>query len=205
MANALRAGAGIVRQLILSVVLLLGCAIPVAWAQDGTHLSLGDTAVHTPIYENGSVSAGIATPSPSFLTTGKTAANGLQIGGFMAWAGDGYRVDAQLDPMLDGRVSVNMGTSTGAGPGETGTNYDLRMGYVSVGPRFSVNPDNRLALTQVDSPAPGVNLTFTVNHALTPSLSVIGTAEARRNLGALPDGSVSQNQFLVGAGVGLRF
>ena len=74
-----------------------------------------------------------------------------------------------------------------------------------VGERFTVNPASGLGLAEVTAPNSDVNLTFTINHALTPNFSVIGTAEARRNVGSPTDGIATQNRFLFGAGLGYRF
>ena len=81
----------------------------------------------------------------------------------------------------------------------------MRLGTAQSGERFTVNPTSRLGLTDMQAPLSDVNVSFTVNHALTPTFSLIGTAEARRPMGPMPDGGVPQKRYLLGAGLGIRF
>lgn len=154
---------------------------------------------------NGSLVAGIAPLSGGAFSD--MGAKGWQTGGFLAWQADGYRVDASLAPSFDGSVVAGLGAAVGAKPGQTGTSYGLRLGAAWLGERFTVNPTSGLAgVSEVVTPTSDVNLTFTVNHALTPNLSVIGTAAARRPVGNMAlEGGTTQSHFLLGAGLGYRF
>ncbi|PKU25288.1 hypothetical protein [Telmatospirillum siberiense] len=153
---------------------------------------------------NGNLVAGVAP-----LTGGAfndMTSKGMQTGGFLAWQAEDYRVDASLTPSLDGSIVAGLGAAVGAKPGQPGTSYGLRLGAAWLGERFTVNPASGLGLSEVVAPTSDVNLTFTVNHALTPNLSVIGTAAARRPVGNLSmEGATMQGHFLVGAGLGYRF
>lgn len=165
-----------------------------AQASEGTRLAgWGD----------GSLVAGVSPMAGSAF--GGLTARGMKTGGFLAWQADDYRLDASVAPSLDGSVIAGVGAVVGARPGQTGTSYGLRLGAAWLGDRFTVNPASGLGLADVVSPTSDVNLSFTVNHALTPSLSVIGTAEARRPVGSPADGVSVQSRFLVGAGLGYRF
>jgi len=153
---------------------------------------------------DGSLVAGV-TPMPSSAFTNPSS-KGMKMGGFLAWQADDYRFDASLSPSREGTVIAGLAAAVGARPGQTGTSYGLRLGAAWLGERFTINPaGGSLGLSDVVSPTSDVNLTFTVNHALTPSLSVIGTAEARRPVGTPADGVSVQSRFLVGAGLGYRF
>jgi hypothetical protein len=53
-----------------------------------------------------------------------------------------------------------------------------------------------------------VNVSFLINHALSPNLSVIGLAEAQRTFGVSPLDSNYNNsmgRLIVGAGIGYKF
>jgi hypothetical protein len=151
---------------------------------------------------DGSLLAGV-TPMTNGALIGPSG--GMKTGGFLAWQAEDYRLDASLAPSFGGSVIAALGAAVGARPGQTGTSYGLHLGAAWLGDRFTVNPASGLGLAEVVSPTSDVNLTFTVNHALTPSLSVIGTAEARRPVGTSADGASVQSRFLVGAGLGYRF
>jgi len=182
---------------------------PTPTSANGPYWSLGGAAQapldgnRVLVWDGGSLSAGFAQGGAPSL--GTVAGKGMQMGGFLAWRGEGYRFDATLAPALDGSFSAGVGASLGAVPGEVGTSYGVRLGAALAGERFTVNPASGLGLAQMVAPNNDVNLTVTVNHALTPSLSVIGTAEARRVVGSAPDGSAGQNHFSLGAGLGYRF
>lgn len=194
------------------VALLLTVATP-AWAADtgaaspawslggaGRPAAEGSRLV---LWDAGSVAAGVASSSKPLDGTG---GKGMQVGGFLAWRGDDYRLDATLAPSLDGSVNAGVGAAAGAPPGELGTSYGVRFGAAWAGERFTVNPSSGLGLAEVAAPTNDVNVTFTVNHALTHSLSLTGTAEARHVVGATPESNAAgQNHFLFGAGLGYRF
>ncbi len=153
---------------------------------------------------NGTLIAGVEPLATGAF--GSLSSKGMQKGGFLAWQAEDYRVDASLAPAADGSVVAGLGAAVGAKPGQPGTSYGLRLGAAWLGERFTVNPASGLGLAEVVAPTSDVNLTFTVNHALTPNLSVIGTAAARRPVGTTPlDGATTQGQFLFGAGLGYRF
>jgi hypothetical protein len=198
---------------LLSAAVLLGLvAATPAWAEEVVNApdwSLGGAArsslpgSRTVVWDGGNVVAGLArTPAwPLAATT----PSGMQMGGFLAWQGEDYRLDASLTPSFNGRLAAGVGASAGAAPGELGTSYGVRFGAALAGERFTVNPASGLGLAEVEAPTHDINVTFTVNHALTPNLNVIGTAEARRSVGTPPEGGAAQNHFLFGAGLGYRF
>lgn len=176
-------------------------ARPLSWGGalglfEGTHITLWD---------EGNLMAGVTSMRVTPLD--QTSANGMKRGGFLAWQTEGYRVDATLAPSMDGSVvAAAFGAAIGPRPGETGTSYGVQLGAAWVGDRFTVNPTTRgFGLSEVVAPSSDVNLSFTVNHRLTPSLSLIGTAEARRNVNMAVDGVTQQHRFLFGAGLGYRF
>ncbi len=192
--------------------LLLAAAIGSAQAADGaqkaSNWSLGGAAssaaegARLTVWGDEGLAMGVAAPPPSALSEN---ASGMQTGGFLAWRGDSYRLDATLAPSNVGTVAAGLGAAAGALPGELGPSYGLRLGAVWSADQFTLNPSSGASLAQVVAPANDVNLTFTVNHALTPNLSVVGTAEASRAMGPLPDSGVGLNHFLLGAGLGYRF
>lgn len=205
---------------------LLGLSVVpsgMAWAADDDAgkaqgaLSLGGAAptsddARVTLWNGGTMSAGFgpvatgtfATPSLKGLS-GKTTGKGMQMGGFLAWQSGDYRIDATLAPSLDGSVVAGLGAAVGAAPGTLGTSYGVRLGGAWLGERFTVNPASGLGLAEVVAPTSDVNLTFTINHALTPSLSLIGTAEARRNISMPLEGVTGQSRLILGAGLGYRF
>lgn len=174
-------------------------------------LSLGGAAptsqdARVTVWNDGSVSAGVAPLAPAPFAS--QSVKGMQMGGFLAWQSGEYRVDATVAPSLDGSIVAGLGAIVGPRSGSSGTSYGLRFGAAWLGERFTVNPASGLGLAEVVAPTSDVNLTFTVNHSLTPSLSVIGTAEARRGVGTTLEGvggGANQNRFLFGAGLGYRF
>jgi hypothetical protein len=170
------------------VVLLLIAAGPAFADTVGGSLALGGAGqsaegTRITVWRADSLAAGIGTPAPNLIGPLR---GGMQLGGFLAWQGGDFRLDASL------------------APGDPGTSYSLRIGADRPGDRFTVNPVTGLGLADVARPGSDVNLTVTVNRALTPSLSIVGTAEARRNMGPVQDGT-GQGGFLFGAGLGYRF
>jgi len=171
------------------------------WSLGGAAF-IGAEGARLTLWDGGSIAVGIASP-PVALPSQQDRGN-LQTGGFFAWHGDAYRLDATLAAAGNG-VNAGLGAAVGAFPGETGTSYGVRLGTAQSGERFTVNPTSRLGLTDAQTPLSDVNVSFTVNHALTPTFSLIGTAEARRPTGPMPDGGVAQKRYLLGAGLGIRF
>ena len=200
------------KRLVISSLLLALVAAGTASAADGGlkghDWSLGGAAYsgaegsRLTLWDGGSIAVGLA--SPAVALPSQASGGGLQTGGFLSWRGEAYRLDATLAAGLGG-VKAGLGAAVGALPGEIGTSYGLRLGTAQGGERFTVNPTSRLGLTETQPPLSDVNVSFTVNHALTPSLSLIGTAEARRTTGPMPDGGIGQNRYLLGAGLGFRF
>jgi hypothetical protein len=98
----------------------------------------------------------------------------------------------------------------GASIDDEGTRYGLRVGTAwAPTDRFTVNPASGLGLAELAAPTNNVNVSFLINHALTPNLSVIGMAEAQRTFGVSPlDSSTYNSNFgrlIVGAGIGYKF
>jgi hypothetical protein len=153
------------------------------------------------LWNGGSLAAGVAPVADGILD--RPNARGMQYGGFVAWQWGDYRVDATVAPSLGGSVVAGFGAAFGTNP--LGTSYGLHFGAARLGERFTVNPGSGLGLAEVNAPASDVNLTFTINHALTPSLNLVGTAEARRYIGLPGDGASALNRFQFGAGLGYRF
>lgn len=126
-----------------------------------------------------------------------------RVGGYVAWTGAGYRLDAHLHPGSGGGLAAQLGATAGAMPGETGTSYGLKLGATTLGERFSINPSNRFGLVNGDA-GNAFDMVVTVNHAFTPSISLSGTAEARRSNPSQPDIG-GAGELLFGAGLGIRF
>jgi hypothetical protein len=57
------------------------------------------------------------------------------------------------------------------------------------------------------APNNNVNVSFLINHALTPNLNLIGLAEAQRSFGMSPldNNNTGLGRLVVGAGLGYRF
>jgi hypothetical protein len=189
---------------LFALLLSLTVAVP-AFAEDtGGGLAVGGAlqqaaeGTRTSIWSSGNVVAGFGAPA---VNPASTNDRGMQLGGFLAWRDNNYRLDATLAPSPDGSLTAGLGASTGASPGELGTSYSLRLGTDRASDRFTVN--SAIGLSDVIQPNSDVNLTVTINHALTPSLNIVGTAEARRNLGSGMDSG--QSRYLFGAGLGYRF
>ncbi len=201
------------KPLFVATLLLAIAAGSPAWAEDGAgkapYWSLGgalrsaDAAARVVVWDGGSMTAGLAQPDQSPVAG--PVLKGMQLGGFLAWQGEDYRFDAILAPAIDRSFVAAFGASAGALPGEAGTSYGVHLGAAWSGERFTVNPQSGFGLAEVTAPSKDLNLTVSVNHALTPSLSVVGTAEARHSMGPPPDGGTVQNRIIFGAGLGYRF
>ena len=150
---------------------------------------------HVTLVEGGAlISAGQAYAIP---LTGST--------GLFGW-GTGYKLDAGVQPNLVGGYTAGLGATLGAGPGQQGSGYSLRIGGGWTGDRFSVNPYSHLGVSEVATPASDMALSFTYSRAIMPGLSLTGSAEAYRPLGpSLLDPTGGSSQVVVGAGLGLRF
>lgn len=117
-----------------------------------------------------------------------------------------YRLDAGLEPNLDGGYTAGLGATIGVPQGQLGSDYTLRIGRSSTGDWFSVNPFSRLGVTEVASPASDMALSFTYSRAILPGLSLTGTAEAYRPAGPnILDPVGGGGHLVIGAGLGIRF
>lgn len=172
----------------------------------GGALGVAQATQSTTLVKGGGFSFGFLPASEFGQTAGGSVGTGAG-GGFLAWSGGAYRFDAMVRPFSLGGLAADVGASAGVEPGELGTSYGLHLGTAWLGDRFTINPVSRFGLAQLQDQANDVNVTFTVNHALTPSLSIVGAAEARRNLGgsSVIDPTISQSELVIGAGLGLRF
>jgi hypothetical protein len=172
-----------------------------SWSLGGAALAASDSARITMWQEADSgMSAGLAPTGANWSNT-----SGLQTGGFLAWQSSIYRVDATFSSNVDGQTVMGLGASID----DEGTRYGLRVGTAwSPSDRFTVNPASGLGLAELAAPTNNVNVSFLINHALSPNLSVIGLAEAQRTFGVSPLDSNYNNsmgRLIVGAGIGYKF
>ncbi len=191
---------------------LLAVAVGSAQAADGaakvSGWSLGGAAIaaaegpRLTLWDDGGLAMGMAAAAPSAVPENPS---GMQTGGFLAWRGESYRLDATVAPSSVGTVAAGLGATTGVLPGQIGTSYGVRLGAAWSPDHFTLNPSTGASLAQVVTSTNDVNVALTVNHALTPNLSVVGTAEAGRTMGPVPDASAGLNRFIFGAGLGYRF
>jgi hypothetical protein len=167
-------------------------------------LALGGAAENLVLNGAGALSFGLAPAKVTIFAVPDANAQSAPMAGYLAWDGGSYRLDANLRRLAFGGVVAGMGAEAGVPFGETGTSYGIRVNASLLGERFSVNPASRIGLVDPDGANPDLNLVVTVNHAITPSLSLIGQAEARRGAPGQND-SASPRELLLGAGLGLRF
>ncbi len=176
----------------------------------GGPLKSGTAAASTArqaLVEGGGFSAGLleasgtAVPGMEFTTPGT--------GGYLAWNLREYRIDATVRSLSTGGFSADVGATTGSLQANQGTSYGLRLGtgWVSDPTATFFGSSTRWAVSESSPSNNDVNLTLTVNHALTPNLSLIGGAEARHYsaTGASTDYSLAPSEYILGAGLGLRF
>lgn len=156
--------------------------------------------------DESSLSAGVAAAGSSVAMTNFRDPS-LQTGGFLAWQSSIYRVDATLAPNFSGQVTAGLAASVGAQPGELGTRYGLRIGTAwSAANNYSINPAAGYNLSELAAPVNNYNISFMINHALTPNLNLIGLAEAQRSFGPMAtDNNNLLGRLVVGAGLGYRF
>ncbi len=181
------------RTLPIAAILFACCAGVPAWA-DGTAPAApaphAITLVQGGAFVNSSQSYGVP------LTAGT---------GLFGWR-TGYKLDAGVQPNLIGGYTAGLGATLGAEPGKTGSDYTLRIGGGWGGDRFSVNPFSHLGVSEVATPNSDMALSFTYSRAILPGLSVTGTAEAHRPVGAsLADPTGGSGQIVIGGGLGIRF
>lgn len=170
------------------------------WSLGGAALAASDSERITMWQDKDGMSAGIAPTTATWANT-----SGLQTGGFLAWQSSIYRVDATFSSSVDGQTVMGLGASID----DEGTRYGLRIGTAwAPTDRFTINPASGLGLAELAAPTNNVNVSFLVNHALTPNLSVMGLAEAQRSFGVSPLDSNYNNsmgRLIVGAGIGYKF
>lgn len=175
------------------------------WSLGGAALAASDSERITMWQDKDGMSVGVAPTSASLADSWK-ASGGLQTGGFLAWQSSVYRVDASFSSSVDGQAIMGLGASID----DEGTRYGLRVGTAwAPTDRFTINPASGLGLAELAAPTNNVNVSFLVNHALTPNLSVIGLAEAQRSFGVSPLMDSNYNngmaRLIVGAGIGYKF
>lgn len=204
----------ITRWIIALFACMIGTAVAVAeepvraqtWSLGGAALQSADSSQITLWSNKDGMSVGVAPANASLAQS--PIGGGMQTGGFLAWQTSIYRVDATLNPGFDGQVTAGVGASVGAVPGEIGTRYGLRIGTAwAPAERFAVNPSSGLGLADLAAPYNNVNVSFLINHALTPNLNLIGLAEAQHGFGLSSqiDGTSGLGRLVVGAGLGYKF
>jgi hypothetical protein len=149
------------------------------------------------------ISAGVTDANAS-LAQVPIGGAGLQTGGFLAWQSSIYRIDATLSPNWDGQMMAGLAASVGA----DSTRYGLRVGTAwTTTDHFTLNAASGLGLAEMAAPNNNVNVSFLINHALTPNLNLIGLAEAQRSFGMSPldNNNTGLGRLVVGAGLGYRF
>ncbi|MBY0430709.1 MAG: hypothetical protein K2Q10_05895, partial [Rhodospirillales bacterium] len=147
-------------------------------------------------------------PGPQDRPGGR--AGGFAMGGFARWSLDRYRLETTLLGSNGGGFGRVAGDLAAGYEGNLGgTSYQFRLGAAWGGApmRFSVSPGWRSDLSaDSDSSRADLNLSLTVSHPITSSLSVTGVAAARHTLGEANAGrGFEDNQLLLGAGVGVQF
>jgi hypothetical protein len=201
------------RWIIALVASMIGTAVAVAeeavpaqtWSLGGAALAISDTNRITLWSNKDGMSAGLGAAGAGLAQS--NIGGGMQTGGFLAWQNSIYRVDATLRPNFEGQITAAMGASVGTEPGDGGTRYGLRIGTAwSATDRFTVNPAaSGMGLAELGMPYNNVNVSFLINHALTPNLNLIGLAEAQHfGISAL-DGTNGFGRLVVGAGLGYKF
>jgi hypothetical protein len=174
------------------------------WSLGGAAIASSDSS-HYVIWSNSDgISAGVA-PANASLAQAPIGGAIMQTGGFLAWQSSIYRIDATLSPNWDGQMMAGLAASVGA---DSGTRYGLRVGTAwTTTEHFTLNPASGLGLAEMAAPNNNVNVSFLINHALTPNLTLIGLAEAQRSFGMSPldNSNTGLGRLVVGAGLGYRF
>jgi hypothetical protein len=182
---------------IFAAAVVLVAAAPVWAAEKTTEIP---TAPHVVLVQGGSFA--LSSSGYSVPLTG--------VAGLFGW-GPSYRLDAGVEPNLTGGFTAGVGATIGAGPGESGSGYSLRMGggWTRLGAMdgFSVNPVSRLGLAEITSTGSDVALSFTYRRSIATGLSLTGAAEAHRSTAgtSVVDPLSGASQFVLGAGIALRF
>jgi hypothetical protein len=201
------------RWIIALVASMVGTAFAVAeepvpaqtWSLGGAALAISDASRVTLWTTKDGMSAGLGAANAGLAQS--NVGGGMQTGGFLAWQSSIYRFDATLSPNLVGLTTAAVGASVGTEPGDGGTRYGLRIGTAwAATDRFTVNPvSGGMGLAELGMPYNNVNVSFLINHALTPNLNLIGLAEAQHfGISAL-DGTSGFGRLVVGAGLGYKF
>jgi hypothetical protein len=182
-------------------------ARPIDWTQGGALSDVSGRDGGAPnVWQLGSITAGVS-PAALSLRPSSPDDRHMQVGGFLAWRGEGYQVDAVVSPAMDGSTVAGLGATAGAMPGEMGTSYGLHLGAAwSMTQRLGPLQSSALGLEGVAvPPTSDFDLSFSVSHTLTPNLHVIGVAAARYPMGMTPDSGSVSSRLMVGAGLGYRF
>ena len=200
------------RWIIALVAMMVGTACALAeepvraqtWSIGGAALASSDASRVTLWSNTDGMSVGVAPTNASLSQTPIGGSTGLQTGGFLAWQSSIYRVDAQLRPGFDGQVYANLGASIAD---DSGTRYGLRVGTAwAPATGYGLAPTTGMGLSELAAPYNNVNVSFLINHALTPNLNLIGLAEAQRNFGlSAVEGNSGFGRLVVGAGLGYKF
>jgi hypothetical protein len=173
------------------------------WSLGGAALAVSDASRTTLWTDKDGMSVGVGAANGSLSQS--SASGGMQTGGFLAWQSSIYRFDATMSPSSGGQMTGAIGASVGPEAGETGTRYGLRIGTAWTPDRFTVNPAASMGFGEYGVPYSNVNVSFLINHALTPNLNLIGLAEAQHfGISAL-DGTTGLGRLVVGAGLGYKF
>jgi len=198
------------RWIIALVASMIGTAFAVAdepapaqtWSLGGAALAVSDASRITLWADKDGMSLGLGAANGSLAQS--NAGGGMQTGGFLAWQSSIYRVDATMSPNFGGQMTGAIGASVGPEAGDIGTRYGLRIGTAWTADRFTVNPV-AAGLGEYGVPYNNVNVSFMINHALTPNLNLIGLAEAQHYGISALDGTSGLGRLVVGAGLGYKF
>jgi len=199
------------RWIIALVASMIGSAFAAAeepvpaqtWSLGGAALAVSDASRTTLWADKDGMSVGLGAANGSLAQS--NASGGMQTGGFLAWQSSIYRVDATMSPGAGGQMTGAIGASIGPEAGETGTRYGLRIGTAWTADRFTLNPAAGMGFGEYGAPYNNVNVSFLINHALTPNLNLIGLAEAQHFGVSALDGTSGLGRLVVGAGLGYKF
>ena len=211
----------VVRPLLVSLLLVPLLAAPVRAVDVGNHLVVGGAAggddsprpgvgeAQSPMLTHGGFSLGtVVETTPPISTLGLPFASergALAVGGDVAYG----RGDMRLSSSLRSDGSAAKADISAAYSGillGTGNIAALRLGAARTRPQeFSLNPQQPgMAYTDPYGSSGDLNLSLSLMHQVTPTLSVGGTAGASRPSWA-ESSSGSSPGFMLGAGMGYRF
>ncbi|WP_142848851.1 MipA/OmpV family protein [Telmatospirillum sp. J64-1] len=192
----------------LGVVLALSAPAFAFQQQEGsgeTRLTRGQTDLRFDLYEGQGVTAGLRLlPGNIQQQEGpeRRGASSLRMGGYAEYSLDSWRFDVGLAPDHISGTAADLGASWSAPLAQTGATYTLRVGAAYGAGSLS---DSWFDADQTSLTREGdVNLSVTLSRPITSSLSVSGSAAARRTL-PLDERGEGENQVRFGAGLGWRF